>query len=242
MGTAFPELSPALSQPAGPGQSERSRCRYRGSRSSAGAGARGIKAVPVPVAEPGQSERCRYRGIGAVPVPVAEPGQSGRGAGPAAVRERCRRSVPCGAGSSPPQPREQEPARPRRPGQEPRSESTNTQTHKQRSPPRSPVQLPPAAPPETPAPAPCGFQPLRVVDLAAAPPPIPAPCCRIFSQTFWKHQAGWRHLGEWDSASQMAQQEHQIRAPMEGRDVLEGSISSGHLSLSQGSTPEALEG
>lgn len=49
-----------------------------------------------------------------------------------------------------------------------------------------------------------------------------------------------RHLEERGIDSQMARQERQIRAPVEGRDVLEGSVSSGHLSLSQGSAPKAL--
>lgn len=49
-----------------------------------------------------------------------------------------------------------------------------------------------------------------------------------------------RHLEEWGIDSQMARQERQIRAPVDGRDVLEGSVSSGHLSLSQGSAPKAL--
>lgn len=49
-----------------------------------------------------------------------------------------------------------------------------------------------------------------------------------------------RPLEECENASQMAPQEHQIQAPVEGRDVLEGSISSGRFSLAQANTPEAL--
>lgn len=97
---------------------EPERCR---SRSGAGAGG---EAVPVPepegVGAVPEQERCRYRcrsrsgaGAGA----GAGRGWSGAGAGAEPVRDsaRCRPFARCGAGSSPPQPRQKEPARPRCP-------------------------------------------------------------------------------------------------------------------------------
>lgn len=188
------------------GGSERSQCQR--SLNVAGAGTRRAGAEPEPVAVPGDRSGAGARPGGAGAVPGAGPGAGAAGAepgavrdaGPGAVRERCRRSAPFGAGSSPPQPRDKEPARPRRPGQERRTESTNTHTHTHTSRGSSLLRLLPLLPEPlgrcgrsgaargTGTAALGGSHPLGVVDLTAAPPPVPAPRCRIFSQTFCVRQ------------------------------------------------------